>query len=214
MGVNLSFSTNSIARRGSSSSSFLPREGSAYSSLVSGGGVVPQPIEKVPGPFSAARFLGPVSGNLPRQGGSPEPFRLQASRVETIRQGLRRKGYSWSAIGKIVGACRESTNKQYQSAWKLFWNYLSAQEIEHNRVSIPVVLDFLDYYCTAFEREYRTLSVYKCALRHPLLWACDLDIEGIDITAHFMRGVFNFNPPHLRRLRSSQSGPSLNSLSS
>ena len=59
---------------------------------------------------------------------------------------------------------------------------------------MPVVLDFLDYYCTGIEREYRTLSVYKCGLRHPLLWACDLDIEGVDST-YFMRGVFNYNPP-------------------
>ena len=69
----------------------------------------------------------------------------------------------------------------------------------HSRISIPVVLDFLDFYCTDFERQYRTLSVYKCALKLPLLWTCDVDIEGLDITAYFMRGVFNFNPPEKAR---------------
>ena len=102
-------------------------------------------------------------------------------------------------IDRIIGACKESTLKQYQSAWKLFWDYLSGQEILQSRISIPVVLDFLDFYCMDFEREYRTLSVYKCALHLPLLWACDVDIEGLDITAYFMRGVFNYNPPQKAR---------------
>ena len=54
--------------------------------------------------------------------------------------------------------------------------------------------EFLDYFCTSVEREYRTLAVYKCALRLPLLWACDFDIEGV-MMQYYMRGVFNFRPP-------------------
>ena len=66
--------------------------------------------------------------------------------------------------------------------------------IPHNSISVQVVCEFLDYFCTDVEREYRTLAVYKCALKHPLLWACDIDIDGV-ITEYFMRGVFNFRPP-------------------
>ena len=116
--------------------------------------MVPQPAAQGPGPLAAARFLNSVAGNLPRQGFSPEPFHLPASRVETMKLGLRRKGLSWNAIDRIIGACRESTLKQYQSAWKLFWDYLAAQEILHSRIYIPVVLDFLDFNCTDFERQY------------------------------------------------------------
>ena len=112
--------------------------------------------------------------------------------------GLRRKGFSRSVIERVVGACRNSTQKTYQSAWKTFLDYLSAQGIPHNAISVPVVCDFLDYFCTDVEREYRTLAVYKCALRHPLLWACDIDIEGA-ITEYFMRGVFNYRPPQKTR---------------
>ena len=64
---------------------------------------------------------------------------------------------------------------------------------------MPVVLDFLDFYVTDFERQYRTISVYKCALKLPLLWTCDVDIERFDIAAYFMRGVFNYNPPEKAR---------------
>ena len=43
-------------------------------------------------------------------------------------------------------------------------------------------------------RKYRTLGVYKSALRHPLLFACDLDIND-PYSDVFMRGAFKFNPP-------------------
>ena len=103
--------------------------------------------------------------------------------------GLRRKGFPEGVIERVVGACRDSTLKTYQSAWKTFLDYLSVHGIQHNSISLPVVCEFLDYFCTDVEREYRTLAVYKCALKHPLLWACDIDIDGV-ITEYFMRGVF------------------------
>ena len=103
--------------------------------------------------------------------------------------GLRRKGFSDSVIEKVIGFFREGSQKTYQSAWNFFLNYLRAQNIPHSSVSVPVVCEYLDYFCTYVEREYRTLAVYKYALKHPLLWACDLDIEGL-VTEYFMKGVF------------------------
>ena len=41
--------------------------------------------------------------------------------------------------------------------------------------------------------------MYKCALYCPLLWACDLEMEELSITARFMKGAFNFNPPQKTR---------------
>ena len=73
-------------------------------------------------------------------------------------------------------------------------NYLSVQGIPHGSISIAVVCDFLDYFCTDVEREYRTL----CALRHPLLWACDIDLEGV-LLKYFMRGLFNYRPPQIAK---------------
>ena len=118
--------------------------------------------------------------------------------METIRWGLGRKGYSQQVVDKVVGAFRESTNRQYQSAWALFLNFLSVQGISHGSISVAVVCDFLDYFCTDVEREYRTLAAYKCALRHPLLWACDVDLEGV-LLEYFMRGLFNYRPPQIAK---------------
>ena len=114
--------------------------------------------------------------------------------METISWGLRNQGFSQGVIERVVAAFRESTNRQYQSVWKLFLNFLSVQGIPHSSISVPVVCEFLDYCCTVLEREYRTVAAYKCALRHPLLWACGVQMEGV-LLDYFMKGVFNFRPP-------------------
>ena len=194
VGLNLSISSSSFAPRGGSSSIIVPRERSSHSSLIPSFGMVSEPSS------SFQRALPPPSlnvsfpGDNQRQGFPPEPFYLAASRVETIILGLMRHGFSRHVSERLVGACRDSTLKTYQSAWKNFLDFLTVQGIVHSLVSIPVVCEFLDYFCTSMEREYRTLGVYKCALRLPLLWACDLDIEGV-LMQNYMRGVFNYRRP-------------------
>ena len=108
--------------------------------------------------------------------------------------GLNRLGFSRDVIERICSSCSQSTLKQYQSSWKGFLDFLRLRNIPHGEVSIPVICEYLNYCCIAFERGYRTIAVYKCALRLPLLWACDLEFEGL-IPTQLMRGIFNFNPP-------------------
>ena len=132
MGVNLSISSDPVAERSSGSPNVVPRERGAYCTLVRSGNVVSQFAEQGPGTRAAASFFNPVPRNIPRQGVPPEPITLPASRVETIRLGLSRKGYSRNSIDRIIGAQRPSTRKQYQSAWKCFLNYLAAQRIPHS----------------------------------------------------------------------------------
>ena len=109
--------------------------------------------------------------------------------------GLYRRGYLENSANTIIGAERPSTRRQYQSTWKNFMLYLAAQGIDHVNISRPVVTDFLDFYSKEFHRKYRTISVYKAALVCPLLWACNVDLDVLDITSRFMRGTFNFDPP-------------------
>ena len=157
--------------------------------------MVHQSVRQSQGTHEVASFSHSFSSNISGESVPQQPFSLPASRVETIKLGLSRKGYSVSSIEFIIGAERPSTRKQYQSTWKNFLNYLAAQSIDHSNISRPVVLDFLHFYSTEFHRKYRTVAGYKCALYCPLLWTCDLDLEDLLITAKFMRGAFNFNPP-------------------
>ena len=72
---------------------------------------------------------------------------------------------------------------------------MAAQGIAHENFSRPVVTDFLEFYSKEFHRKYRTIGVYKAALACPLLWACNVDLEVLNVTHKFMRGTFLRNPP-------------------
>ena len=136
----------------------------------------------------------PNQGDPPPQDAPQQPFQFFESRLETMAWGLNRLGFSREVSDRICGSCRPSTLKQYQSSWKGFLDFLRLRDIPHGEVSIPVICEYLNYCCIVYEREYRTISVYKCALRLPLLWAIDLDFEGL-IPTTLMKGIFNFNPP-------------------
>ena len=58
-----------------------------------------------------------------------------------------------------------------------FFGLFKSKKIPHVEVSVPVIGDYLAFCCTLAEREYRTIAVSKCALKHPLLWAGDLDLR-------------------------------------
>ena len=57
---------------------------------------------------------------------------------------------------------------------------------------------FLDFYGKDLNREYRTLASYKSALRHPLLFAKDIEINQ-EVMNLFMRGIFNLKPPKIAK---------------
>ena len=70
---------------------------------------------------------------------------------------------------KVLGRChRLSTVRQYQSVWLKFFNFLKREKIAHWKVKVVDIVNFLSYYVEVEERAYRTLFVYKNALRLPL----------------------------------------------
>ena len=99
-----------------------------------------------------------------------------------MRSAVRVVGYSDSSIDLLLQAHKFSTTRQYQTAWRVFLNFLESRGLSSKDVSLPVVCDFLTDLVITLDREYRTIAVYKCALRHPILYACRLDIhEDISI---------------------------------
>ena len=57
-----------------------------------------------------------------------------------------------------------------------------------------VVCDFLLFYAVSYKRKYRTLSGYRSALHHPLLFMFHIDVNCVE-SVLFLRGVFNYVPP-------------------
>ena len=194
LGFHLPFPPNSHSPRSSFSADQLQREGSSDSSLVRRVELVSNPPRQVAGSSTSSFIPLPLSGHNRGQSIPPKPWSFSTSRVVTIRRALRSKGFSENVISITLLWLKDSSTSQYQGIWKKFINYLSAHSISHDKISLPIVCDFLAFQAQIMYRKYRTLATYKCALRHPLLFACDLEINN-PISELFMRGAFRFNPP-------------------
>ena len=111
-----------------------------------------------------------------------------------MRFALFRKGLTHDSANMTFLAHKVTTTRQYQGIWLKFYNFLLSQDVPHDRISIGIVCNFLCFHCTTHNRKYRTLATYRSALRHPLLFALDLDVNAV-CSDLFMRGVFNYVPP-------------------
>ena len=125
-----------------------------------------------------------------------------------MRLGLLSNGWSEDAVSMLLRAHRASSTRQYQGVWDKFLSFLDLRGLSEADVSVGVVCDFLSFHAVTYRRSYRTLSGYRSALRHPLLFALRLEVNTT-ASDLFLRGVFNFVPPV--RARSMPSW-SLNSL--
>ena len=111
-----------------------------------------------------------------------------------MRLGLLSDGWPEDAISMLLLAHRAGSVRQYQSVWDKFLSFLSLRGLSASDVSVGVVCDFLSFHAVTFRRAYRTLSGYRSALRHPLLFAFRIDVNCV-ASDLFLRGVFNYVPP-------------------
>ena len=129
-------------------------------------------------------------GSLPQGEFSFNPVRLAVITEAVVAEGLT----EYSA--KVLGRChRASTIRQYQCVWVKFLEYLESNNIEHWKVKGRDIVNFLSFYAQK-GRAYKTLAVYKNALRLPLLFKLGLNMES-QLIKLYMRGLFNVVPPSL-----------------
>ena len=119
---------------------------------------------------------------------------FKPSRVDTVTNGLKAVGFSKDAINIALLAHRESTTRQYQTVWNYFLEFLNKDSISSTDIRAGTVPNFLSVHAKHFGRQYRTLSGYRSALRHPILLATGVDIINFP-SDFFQRGLFAFNPP-------------------
>ena len=94
----------------------------------------------------------------------------------------------------LLLAHRASSVRQYQGVWDKFLSFLFLRSLSASDVSVGIVCDFLSFQAVAYKRQYRTLSGYRSALRHPLLFMFHIDVNCV-ASDLFLRGVFNYVPP-------------------
>ena len=172
----------------------IQRERSPHRSLSPPIGLVPQPTEEVPSPLPPSPIPSPIPDHQDGTDLPPQPDKLLASRLETLRTALIRSGLSNNVANTICIAHKPKTLIQYQSVWREFLEFLSSIRCPSGEITIGTVCDFLFIHLSQNNRKYRTLTVYKCALALPLRYALNIDINCLTVSL-FMRGVFASNPP-------------------
>ena len=173
----------------------LPRERFPGGSFLGDRLLVSSPHGKVSRVDSPSSEVCSVSVHEPGIALAPQPFSLSADRMEAVKKGLVLRGYSGYALEFMLLRHRVSSQRQYQTCWLKFLEHLGDRSIAHDAITRDVVFNFLAL--LAKTKKYRTLSVYKCALRHPLLFLINLELDCEEMV--FLRcGFFNANSPERR----------------
>ena len=121
-------------------------------------------------------------------------FTFQASRLEVIKEAVLAEGLTAYSAYVLSRCHRSSTIKQYQGVWAKFLRFLTLENIRHHRIKIKDVINFLSFYSEVHTRAYKTLAVYKNALRLPLLFKLGLNIDT-PLVYHYMKGLWAIIPP-------------------
>ena len=116
-----------------------------------------------------------------------------------MRQGLLLLGFTEDSVQLLLRAHKVGSTRQYQGIWTKFLAFLSMRQLSEMDISVAVVCDFLSYQSVTCGRKYRTISGYRSALRHPLLFAFNVEVNCV-VSDLFLRGVFNFLPPVKSRM--------------
>ncbi len=117
--------------------------------------------------------------------------------VDCLRRHYESEGFSKDLIEVMLSSCRQSTHRQYESAWKHWSSWCGERSL--NPISAPLkeVLEFL-VFCEQKGLSYRTLGVYRSAIA---LYHEPVDDISLGKSLHIsrlMKGFFNRNPPKPR----------------
>ena len=107
------------------------------------------------------------------------------------------EGLSAYSADVLCRCHRESTIRQYQGVWSKFLSFLELGDIRHHKIKVKDVINFLSYYSEVHPRAYKTLAVYKNALRLPLLFKLGIDIDT-PLVYQYMRGLWSFLVPPVK----------------
>ena len=94
----------------------------------------------------------------------PRPESLPSSRLATLREGLRQKGFSEGATSHISKSVRQSTGIVYEAKWAIFCDWCSGRDIDPVRVTVQQLADFLVYLFEIKQLVPSTIKGYRSAI--------------------------------------------------
>ena len=91
---------------------------------------------------SRSASVGRRRSPAPQRSPPPRRPRVETSRVATVKQLLRKSGFSRGAASDMSRCVRESTSNVYQSKWLAFCNWCRGRGVAPVSASVPLIVDF------------------------------------------------------------------------
>ena len=193
--VHIPYASDEYSGGRCQSSSGLPGKRGSDSPSLAIERLVPSPPSQVQGsPSSSSTGSHIVPEDFEGFDDSQGRTLLESSRLDSLISSLVEKGANESSIKVIKHAHKPSTMKQYEGTWKKFMEFLSMEDIQHDKVDVYVVMNFLAYQHVVKGLKFRTITTYKSALAQPLFEQFNLRLDNASLD-FFMKGVFNLDPP-------------------
>ena len=105
-------------------------------------GLVRGPTAPADASASRSASVGRRHSPAPQRPPPPRRPRGEASRVATVKQLLRKSGFSRGAVSEMSRCIRESTSNVYQSKWLTFCNWCRGRGVTPVNTSVPLITEF------------------------------------------------------------------------
>jgi len=96
--------------------------------------------------------------------GTSETGCLQASRLETVQQSLRKRGFSERVSSSVARARRTSTERVYQAHWRCWVDWAERRQVDPGDPPIPQLCEFLMYLIHEKKFTQGTVKSYRSAI--------------------------------------------------
>jgi len=128
---------------------------------------------------------------------SSEPRDSKLTRLVAGEKSLKSRGFSDSAIKRILAPQAPSTGKVYDAKWKEWVNWSSSRvpPVDFRNPSLPQLADFFLHLFEVLKRSVSTIKGYRSSIASSLRFSSSLDISGSQELSNLLKQMERERPP-------------------
>ncbi len=128
-----------------------------------------------------------------------QPRHVPPSRLDVVRDAIRKRRFSSKIAGYVSSARRPSTNKVYQARWRIFRDWCGSNETDPLHPSIPRIADFFIFLFESKGCQPATIRGYRSMLSNTLRFGRRCDIGTNHVLSELIKS-FQLRKPVTRSL--------------
>ena len=148
---------------------------------------------------SSTSFECRPSLSIQRQSGASEPRKSSSARLASLRDNLRKRGFSEGATKHLTKSVRDSTNVVYDAKWTIFSNWCCGRQINPFQVTVQQLADFLVYLFDTKGLSPSTIKGYRSAISRTIALSGGSDFGNNEFISLLIRN-FSLEKPRQRNL--------------